>query len=218
MTAAAMVAGVLASSAQVYSANVVGYINITLTPGYNLMCNQLNNGNNSLNVALTNGAVDGLQIQALVGGAFDSADQYYQGYGWYQGDGVTPSTRQLVPGVGYLINNQFTTNVTLTLVGDVPQTTITTSIAAGNGFYGSPFPVVSGFSTNGFPGVDGMQYSTFTGYPTPVYSGADQYYAGFGWYGPDGVTPADPSPAVGRGFLIYNQSAATNWVMSFTVK
>lgn len=225
LSAAALAAGLAAASAQVYSANVVGYINLTMTPGYNLFCNQLTNGNNSLNVAFVNGAVEGMQVMTLTTNAtggykFDDADQYYEGYGWYMADGVTPSTRVLVPGRGYLCNNQTSTNVTITLVGDVPQGTIATAITGGNGFYGTPFPVVSGLSTNGFPQVEGMQYATFTGYPPPAkYSSFDQYYEGYGWYKADGVTPTDPAPNVGQGFLINNQGGnSTNWIMTFTVR
>ncbi len=220
VAAAALSAGLLASSAQVYSVNTVGYINLTLTPGYNLICNQLTNGNNNINVALTNGVTDGMQIQALVGGAFDEADQYYDGFGWIQADGVTPSTRIFTPGVGYLVLNPTTSSATVTLLGDVPQGTSTTTIAPGYGFYGSVVPVVSGLSTNGFPSgaaADGMQYSTFSGSPTPQYSEAVQYYNGFGWIAPDGVTSVDPAPAVGQGFLINNPSAAAPWVRNFTV-
>ena len=217
VAAAALSAGLLASSAQVYSVNTVGYINLTLTPGYNLICNQLTNGNNNINVALTNGVVDSMQIMSFNGSAFDDADQYYAGFGWYMADGVTPSTRTFTPGVGYLMFNPGAANVTVTLLGDVPQGTSTTTISAGNGLYGSVVPVVSGFSTNGFPSADSMQYSTFSGYPTPAYSDAYQYYAGFGWYMPDGVTPVDPAPAVGQGFLLFNPGSAAPWTRVFTV-
>lgn len=218
VAAAALSAGLFASSAQVYSVNTVGYINLTLTPGYNLICNQLTNGNNSINVAFTNGVVDGMTIAAWAGTGFGDPDQYYDGFGWFAPDGVTPSTRILVPGMGYLVNNPLASaNVTITLLGDVPQGSSTTTIANGYGFYGSVVPVVSGLSTNGFPSVDGMTYSTFSGVPAPHYSDPFQYYAGFGWYMPDGVTPTDPAPAVGQGFVIFNPLAAAPWTRTFTV-
>ena len=58
IAAAALAAGVISSQAQVYSQNVVGYINIT-TPagGYSFVANQLTNGNNNVNNVLNSGLV-----------------------------------------------------------------------------------------------------------------------------------------------------------------
>src|SRR5262245_48462452 len=59
LTAAALTAGVLSSFAQssnVYSVNVVRYINITVPAGgYSFVANQLTNAGNNINVVLTNG-------------------------------------------------------------------------------------------------------------------------------------------------------------------
>jgi hypothetical protein len=62
--AVALAAGILTSSAQVYSANVVGYITMVVPAnGYQVMANTLINGsdanatNNNINVAFTNGFV-----------------------------------------------------------------------------------------------------------------------------------------------------------------
>src|ERR1700744_2623354 len=41
IAAAALAAGVISSEAQVYSQNIVGYINLPLSPGYTLIGNQL---------------------------------------------------------------------------------------------------------------------------------------------------------------------------------
>jgi hypothetical protein len=42
------VAGVIAASAQVYSVNVVGYINVAVPPGFSMIANQLDSGNNTV--------------------------------------------------------------------------------------------------------------------------------------------------------------------------
>jgi hypothetical protein len=44
-------------------ANVVGYINLFLLPGDNLIANQLLWGNNTINMVLTNGVADGAQFK-----------------------------------------------------------------------------------------------------------------------------------------------------------
>src|ERR1035441_715219 len=52
---AALAVGLSTSMAQnVYSLNVVGYINITVGAGYTLCANQLNNGTNGINDVLAN--------------------------------------------------------------------------------------------------------------------------------------------------------------------
>lgn len=206
-----MVAGVLASSAQVYSANVVGYINLTIKPGYNLICNQLTNGNNNLNVCLTNGVVDGMTISSFTGTGFTAGDQYYAGYGWADADVALTSTA-MQPGKGYMLFSPATTNVVMTLLGDVPQGNFVTTVPAGYSMLGSVVPVVSGLSTNGFPAIDGTTYATFDG---AGYVGTLQYYAGYGWADAD-VALKDPTPAVGQGFLINSPSVGA-WNRSFTV-
>jgi hypothetical protein len=216
LATAALTAGAFVASADVYSVNTVGYINLTLTPGYKHVFKHLTNRNKNNKVFHTNGVVDSMQISTLTGSGFDAADQYYDGFGWYDAD-FNPSTRIFEPGKGYMIFNPNAGNVTVTLVGDVPQGTWGTTIGSGNGLYGSIPPVVSGFSTNGFPAVDSIQYSTFTGSPTPQYSSAYQYYAGFGWYDGD-FNPVDPAPSVGQGFLVFNPSAPATWTRSFTVQ
>ena len=50
MAAAALAAGVISTQAQVYSQNVVGYYNLNLVAGYNMVANQFTVGNsNGLN-------------------------------------------------------------------------------------------------------------------------------------------------------------------------
>ncbi len=45
IAAAALAATVISSEAQVYSANVVGYVNVVLQGGYNLEANPFDDGN-----------------------------------------------------------------------------------------------------------------------------------------------------------------------------
>ena len=40
--------GAVTGAAQVTSQNIVGYIRLSLNPGFNLVANQLNNGNNTV--------------------------------------------------------------------------------------------------------------------------------------------------------------------------
>ena len=54
LTAALAAAGIATSKAQtVFSVNAVGFVNVPLTPGYNLFCNPLNATNNSIQSLIT---------------------------------------------------------------------------------------------------------------------------------------------------------------------
>src|SRR5437763_15367210 len=53
LTAAVLAAGLGASVAQtVFSVNAVGYVNVTIKPGYNLICNPLNGSNNVISTVM----------------------------------------------------------------------------------------------------------------------------------------------------------------------
>ena len=55
IAAAALVAGIVSSQAQVYSANIVGYVNQVMTNGVlQLVCNPLDNGTNTANDVFAN--------------------------------------------------------------------------------------------------------------------------------------------------------------------
>ena len=86
----------------VYSLNVVGYVNVTVGTGYTLCANQLNNGTNGINQVLPNPAENALVLKfknnayvtdIAVGGA------------WYDNFSGNPSTTTLKPGEGFFYNN-----------------------------------------------------------------------------------------------------------------
>ena len=157
LAAAALAAGAVTASAQVYSANVVGYINITLKPGFNLIANQLTNGNNNVNIVLTNlpASLDNATIAGFNSAVqnFDQAQTWYNGVGWVDPD-FNASSLTLTPGKGFFLNNPGA-QVTVTLIGEVPQGVTATPISTGFGMYASVPPVVSGLTTNGFPATKG---------------------------------------------------------------
>jgi hypothetical protein len=216
LTAGLVAAGVATSMAQsnVYSLNVVGYVNLTVVPGYNLIANQLDvDGIDNVNVALTNGVPDQTQLSQFTGAGFTSPIIYYAGYGWFD-QNFNAATNTVYPGKPFFLYNSGTTTNTVTLVGTVLQSTNSFAISAGYGFYSVVPPVASDLDTNAFPAEDQMQYTTFTaghGYTSPYI-----YYAGYGWFDQN-FNQVFPTPAVGTGFVIYNPDSATNWVQSFTV-
>ena len=73
IAAAALVAGVVSSEAQVYSANIVGYVNVTVpAASYVLMANPLTTGNDVLTNVIPPGSVPNTTTKAYIysGGSF----------------------------------------------------------------------------------------------------------------------------------------------------
>lgn len=215
LTAALVVAGAATSMAQsnVYSLNVVGYINIPLASGYNLIANQLDGSNNVVSTVFPT-APDGAIVSKWnpATQSFKPGDTYYAGSGWFD-DSFTPSVTTLNPGEGFFLNNPGSAT-TVTITGQVRQGTNSTTLNSNYGFFSSVPPVVSGFSTNGFPAQDGMIVSTFSG---GSYHSVGTYYAGSGWFD-DSFVAVDPAPAVGTGFLLLNPATAQTWTRAFVVQ
>jgi hypothetical protein len=233
LTAAMVAAGALSSMAQnVYSVNVVGYVNVTLQPGYNLIANQLDNsanGGNGITLVLTNetptiadGSADGSTVFKWNPGTqqFTANDTYYSFLGGWVDNGFSPSTTTVAPGEAFFFQNLKASPITLTLVGTVLQGTNTNNINSAYGFFSDFAPVVNGFSTNGFPNWSSGAWdgSTFQTFAAGQYSGALTYFSFLGGWVDSGFSPADPSPAVGQGFLIFNTGVAAPWVRTFKVQ
>lgn len=225
LTAAVIAAGIGASQAQVYSVNAVGYVNLTLRPGYNLIGNPLNGTNNNINTLIPTMPADS-QVLRWSGAAqsFTSIDTYFDvgdpaQNGWYNAN-FERSTTVINPGEGFFVRNAGAA-VTVTFVGEVPQGNLTNTVFHGYGFYSSIVPQSAGLqAAMGFPAAGDMIYTRWSA-TNQAYYGSVTYFdvgdpAQNGWY--DGnFNPAEPVPAVGEGFLIYNPSATRGWVRSFTV-
>jgi len=221
LTAAVLAAGLGASMAQsVFSVNAVGYVNVSILHGYNLIANPLNGTNNLLSTVIPAANLPD-DCEALTWNTasqgFNQTD-FVAGGVWYD-QGANPSTTVISPGQGFFFHN-LSTNLTLTFVGDVPQGNVTNNIAHNYGFYSSIIPQSAGLSTVGFPGVVDMTWTTWN----PVTQGYNQAYTFVGidatyttgWADPD-FNPGDPTPAVGQGFLLLNPGTAQKWGRTFSV-
>src|SRR5439155_21522737 len=108
LAAVLSVAGVASSMAQVYSVNAVGYVNVSLTAGLNLICNPLKvTAGNDLNHVLP-GVVDGTTVFT-----YDTAGFHNSSYSSLLG-GWLPNL-DVAPGHGFFISIQ--TAQTVTFVG-----------------------------------------------------------------------------------------------------
>lgn len=213
LSTALVAAGIaLVDAQQVYSVNAVGYVNVTLRPGFNLLNNPLNGTNNTLSTVLPV-VPDGSSLLTWnpVFQDFNQADVYSGG--WIDGDG-NASARALDPGQGFFLQNNSGANTVITFVGEVSQGFLTNHIHANFGFYGSKVPQSCTLSCLGFTGSDGMSLYLWD----PIIQDYRQGYVSFGgsWIDGDGNSN-DPVIGVAEGFLLSNPNAPVNWVRTFSV-
>ena len=115
---AALAVGLSTSMAQnVYSLNVVGYVNVSVGAGYTLFANQLINGTNGINQVLANPAESALVLKFKNN---DYVTDIAVSGAWYDNTTGNPSTTQLQQGEGWFYFNPGAA-WTVTLVGEVPQ-------------------------------------------------------------------------------------------------
>jgi hypothetical protein len=200
LSAALVAAGVASSMAQtsnVYSLNVVGYVNVVAPTGYSIVNNPLDSGNNTI-TNLFPAPANGTAIFVFTPGVGFVGQNFFNGW-------TTPS-QQLAPGTGFFLFNPGAP-VTNTFVGTVVQGTTTNSLASGYNLVGSTAPIAGVVDTGlNVPAVNGTAIFTYD----PAAG-----FVGFNFF--NGWAPSDPSVSVGQGFFVF-QPVAVNWVQSFTVQ
>jgi hypothetical protein len=217
--------GLAAATAQsVYSVNAVGYVNVTLRTGYNLISVPLIGTNNNVNTVIPVAPNDSVLFRwSNANQGFLPADTYFdvgdpQVNGWYD-SGLNRSSTVINPGEGFFIQNvgpQFQ----ITFVGDVPQGSLTNRIGPNYGFYSHIVPQSIGLLSVGFPGFADMTYQTWDavsqqyGQALTYFDVGDPQVNGF--YD-SGLNKVDPTPAVAQGFVIFNPGPANNWTRAFSV-
>ncbi len=218
LTAVLSAAGIACSLAQVYSVNAVGYVNVTIPAGPNAFVavgNPLNfsdgaNPANTLDNILPNAPNNTTKVWD-----FDPVSSTFALYtkratGWSGAAGVNFN-----PGKGFFIQNDATTPITLTFVGEVPQGSKTISYTAGFNLIASAFPLSGAIETAlGYPAANGDKVYQF--------DPASQQYALYtrratSW------SPSEPSIGVNasyanvaEGFWLQAASAGS-WTRTFNV-
>jgi hypothetical protein len=207
LAAALIAAGAVSATAQsnVYSLNVVGYVNVNLKAGFNVIANPLNipSGNTVTSVFGTN-VPDGTTVYKFVNGSYQNPSIFYG-----PPDNIWDPEQTVNPGQGLLV--KVTSNTTLTFTGEVLQGNLTNSYPAGFSLLASQVPQSAPITTIGFPAHDGDTVYFFD-------ANTQSYGNPYIFYGPpDNVwDPAEPAPAVGQAFLL-STTTGGNWSRSFTV-
>lgn len=213
LTAAAVAAGLVSSQAQnVYSANVVGYVNTSLAgpSEYTLVANPLDSGNNVFSNLLQSLPV-GAQVLKWdpVGATYVGATRVSFGNGWSP---TTAATNTFNPGEAVFIKTTSSGPVTNTFVGNVEQGNLTNSYGVGYTLTGNLVPD-SGGATN-----TSINLAPPTGTQLLFWDPVAQTYVGYtktsfgaGW------TPSVPNLTPANGFFI-KLTTPYAWGRSFTVQ
>jgi hypothetical protein len=198
------VATVVSSLAQVYSVNVVGYVNKQLVPGFNLIANPLDNkaanGNTISN--LFAGMAEGTTVYKYSGGMFSAN-------GFEFGEWANPN-QTLEPGEGAFVFVPGAANVTVTFVGDVRQGTLTTPLLKGFTLASSQVPQAGGIQAAlGFVPAEGDTVYSWDTTVTPATYRTRSYEFG-AW-------SEEPVLAIAEAVFI-SVPADKSWVRTFTVQ
>ena len=227
LTAALSAAGVAASMAQVYSVNVVGYVNVTVPAGkLMILANPLSNGANAIDTVLPlANSADGANVFRFnpTTQAFLDPVSFIADYGWYP----TDNNPTLAPGEGFFIQAPAGSPLAITFVGEVPQGDLSYPLAGGGRLtlVGSMVPQeinvgdTTQAGTMNFPAFDGDNIFLWD-IAKQSYTDPYSYIQDYGWYAQADENPAGPKIPVGSGFWIQKAGSApaVNWTRTFNVQ
>jgi hypothetical protein len=202
-TAALAALGAFSASAQVYSVNAVGYVNVSVPAGagkFALVANQLNASPNNAVSNIFAGVPEGTLVYSWGGASFTIST--FEFGEWSNGQ------IQVGPGTGAFLRNPGATALAVTFVGEVPQGQLDTAYPSGFSLLSSKVPqggalqAVLGFT----PKESDIVYKWNT---------TDQKYDLF-TYEFGEWSPSAPAFAVGEGFFLKTSGAGT-WSRNFSV-
>lgn len=211
LTAALSAAGIATSMAQVYSVNAVGYVNIPVVTGFNLIANQFTASSYAISNVIPS-APPASTAFVFVNNNYQTSDFDEFSLAW------SNPNLQLPLGGGMFLKSP--SAGTITIVGEVPQGTLNTTIPSGFSIRSSQVPqagavedlgLVPGNTDTIFRFIPNIQ--NYAQYTVDEFSGD--------WVANTGGFPVDPAkgPTVGVGEAFwYNSSAGTaTWSRTFTV-
>jgi hypothetical protein len=219
LAAAVFAVGAGTSMAQVYSANAVGYVNMTLQPGFSLICNPLDNTNNGINTLFA-GAPNQSRVYRF------NADQTYT-VATRLPTGTFNSNIVMNPGEGFFFQlPAAAAPLNITFVGEVPQGSLSNPlIPGGYQIRSSQVPQAlplgrpnsaAGVQTLNFPANVGDIVFRFNG----TYTSFSYRQLGMNpaaWTGA-GAVPDGPVINVGEGFFLFKAAGSPNaWTRTFSV-
>jgi hypothetical protein len=205
---AALAVGVASSMAQIYSQNIVGYVNTPILTGYNLLVAPVSPNTTNNAEAVLPSLSSGDVLLVWTGGGY--AVEYFNGPSdWYDGNFNPISQPVLLPGQGFFYQNNFGATKTNTFVGTV-QLSNTVALVTGYSLAGSTAPIAASIESTNYniPFASGDVVLVWTGGGYAV-----EYFNGLGdWY--DGNFNPIPVPtlSLSQGFFYQNnRGSSVNW-------
>jgi len=184
----------LLAQTNVYSLNVVGYVNVTVGNGLSIIANPLTGATNTV-AALFPNVPDQTAIYTFNG--------TFQGNSFEFGAWSNPN-QILLPGEGFFIYNP-TTQYTNTFVGEVSSGSLTNPIPNGLSLRASQVPQ-SGLIQTVLGYIPGDGDAIYQYHQGSGYSGASFEFGGWS---------QEPTVGVGEGFFVYNNNPSRNWTRTF---
>jgi hypothetical protein len=214
LAAAFAAAGVATSMAQVYSVNAVGYVNVNVDSGYNMISNPLNAADNTVGSLFKN--ITGTIPGGLKVFIFDATTGNFITVQYDDLDAKfipdADAARTLTPGNGVFVFNPTAGQLKLTFVGEVPQGPLSNPLPKGFSIKASQVPQEGKPDVLGLPGVGGdkvYRYNKTTkAYDTFTFDDLDLKWI------PDPGLPVIP---VGEAFFLFRATSAGTWTRTFSV-
>jgi hypothetical protein len=219
---AALVLSLTPSQAQsVYSANVVGYIQLNLTNGFNLIANQLDVDGTGLNNTVVTVFGTNLPANSAVlawvpsSGSFSFAN-WTLSKGVLKWSGATNAANQaLNPGGAVFVSIPASApaTTTITLVGNVIQGTNVVPMVTGFNMAGAIPPLSGSIDTN-------LNYIPSHNDQVLVWSPATQSYVFYNYTLSKGVwkwSPGSPQISLAQGVFINTTNTTPAWTNKFVV-
>jgi hypothetical protein len=212
LTAALSAAGIATSMAQVYSVNAVGYVNVPLATGFNMVANQFT----ASSYAISN-VIPSAPLASTI---FVFVNNNYQTSVFDEFSSAWTNPNLLLPlGGGFFLNNPQPAT-TLTMVGEVPQGTLNNPVGAGFSIKSSIVPQAGAVEDLGLvPGNTDVIFRFIANIQNYAQYTVDEFTGD--WQANTPGFPVDaakgPTVAVGEAFWYNNVAGTATWTRNFTV-
>jgi len=219
IAAATLAVGAITSQAQVYSQNIVGYVNQAFPPSkYVLVTTPMDTGNNVI-TNIIQGVPGGSLLQIWSGGGFNSYQYKGTPKHWINLlDNTTNDNYVLSPGVGYFLESGGVVGFTNTYSGQIvvnSGSAATNALTTGLQPVGSKVPF-SDVITNGAT----VNLQVGGGTTIQIWNVGSQNYTSYQWKNAQHsfqnlstLVYTNPVINVGQGFFI-SPNVATNWIQT----
>ena len=211
IAAATLAVGAITSQAQVYSQNIVGYVNYisgTTSPQYEAICNPLDNGSNTLKSVFAT-PPGGSAITFWTGSGFGLIATYAGGH--WKTNSVNADNYVIPPGKGFFV--QWSAPYTNTFAGQVnPATGVTNVATIGSGYQlvTSLLPITDAVTNAATVNLTGIAGGTTLTFWNPSTQKFDRIFTYTGGHWKLGGVNTTPTNTICNSFFI-DSGSSYNW-------